>query len=89
MTILFALLFLALGVGAGALHFAAISRDADHLIRGDGSAARAIGRKLGRMALTVTVLILAALHGWVALLAAMAGLLAARQMVLRRLGPSA
>lgn len=78
-------LFLLLGAMAGGVHFAAISRDADALVRG-GPALATAGRWLGRMLLTAAVLAMAALQGWPALLAATAGFLAARQVVVRRLG---
>ena len=67
------------------MHFAAIARDADLLVRG-GSPLAAVGLRLGRMALTVAVLLLAALKGWPILLAAVAGLMVMRQMMIARLG---
>ena len=85
MIALWLFLFALLGAGAGAVHFAALARDADLLVRG-GSVLAAIGLRLGRAALTVAVLLLAALKGWPMLLAAFAGLMAARQMMIARLG---
>ncbi|RDE05603.1 ATP synthase subunit I [Sphingomonas aracearum] len=79
------LLFFALGALAGAVHFAALARDADLLVRG-GSALAVIGLRLGRMLLTVAMLVVAARQGWPALVAASIGTLVARQLVLRRLG---
>jgi len=85
MTALWIALFALLGAGAGAVHFAALARDADLLVRG-GSPLAAIGLRLGRMALTIAVLLLAALKGWPILLAAFAGLMAMRQVMIARLG---
>lgn len=79
------LLFLALGAVAGMAHFAALAGDAAMLVHG-GSAMRAIALRLGRFLLTTVVLLLAALHGWISLLAATAGFMAARGLLLRRLG---
>ena len=85
MTAVIALMFLILGFLAGALHFTLLRRNADLFVSG-GSPLAAIGLQLGRMATTAGVLLIAALNGWVSLLAATAGLMAARQVVVRRLG---
>ncbi|MBP2278501.1 hypothetical protein D9M73_73260 [compost metagenome] len=45
-----------------------------------------LGLRLGRMLLTLGVLLVAARQGWGDLLAAAAGFMAARQVVLHRLG---
>ncbi|WP_240502330.1 ATP synthase subunit I [Sphingomonas panacis] len=66
------------------MHFAMIAKDADLLVHG-GSVLMAIGLKLARLLLTVTLLVVAALQGWPSLLAATTGVLVARQLVLRRL----
>ncbi|WP_454883318.1 ATP synthase subunit I [Sphingomonas oryzagri] len=87
MTALIALLFLALGAIAGATHFTAIAKDADLLVHG-GPVIRAIGLKLGRLLFTATILVLAARHGWIDLLTATIGFMAARQYVIHRLGPT-
>ncbi len=87
-TALLALLFLGCGAVAGAIHFMVIAKDADMLVAG-GSAARIAGLRLGRLVLTVALLALAALQGVTMLLAATGGFMAARQIVLRRLGAGA
>lgn len=79
------LLFALLGGAAGTVHFVAVSRDADLLVRG-GPALAAAGLRVGRLLLTIAVLIAAARQGWPMLLAAAAGFMVARQIVLRRLG---
>ncbi len=77
--------FVLIGAGAGAVHFLAIAREAGLLTQG-GSALAAIGLRVGRILLTVAVLVLASRHGWPALLGATAGFMVARQLVLHRLG---
>ncbi|AOH87281.1 hypothetical protein AWL63_24340 (plasmid) [Sphingomonas panacis] len=72
------------GCSGGTMHFAMIAKDADLLVHG-GSVLMAIGLKLARLLLTVTLLVVAALQGWPSLLAATTGVLVARQLVLRRL----
>jgi hypothetical protein len=84
MIVLVPLVFLMLGAVAGAMHFAMIAKDADLLVHG-GPVLMAIGLKLARLLLTVTLLGVAALQGWPSLLAATIGVLVARQLVLRRL----
>ncbi len=79
------LLFVPLGAAAGAVHFAAISRDADLLVRG-GSPLAALGLRLGRVLLTIVVLVAAARQGLPVLLGAAGGFMVARQIILRRLG---
>ncbi len=88
MTALAALLFLILGAIAGTAHFIAIAKDADLLVHG-GPVIRSIGLRLGRLALTVAILVLAARHGWIDLLSASIGFMAARHYVMRRTGPTA
>lgn len=85
MSVAIILLFALLGAGAGAAHFTAIARDADLLVRG-GSPFVALGLRVGRLLLTIAVLAAAARHGWPVLLAATAGFMAMRQIVLRRFG---
>lgn len=77
--------FILLGGIAGAVHFVVIARDARLLTEG-GSLLVASGLRLGRMLLTVVVLAIAAGQGWPMLLAATAGFMTARLVVLRRLG---
>ena len=79
------LLFLLLGAAAGTAHYLAIAKDADLLAHG-GSIMLSLGLRLGRMLLTLGVLLVAARQGWGGLLAAAAGFMAARQVVLHRLG---
>ncbi|QJU58280.1 ATP synthase subunit I [Sphingomonas sp. AP4-R1] len=85
MSTLTSLLFLALGFAAGLGHFWAIAREADDLVRG-GPAWRLILLRLGRLAVTILVLVIASLQGWPALFAATLGFMAGRQLVLYRLG---
>jgi F1F0 ATPase subunit 2 len=79
------MLFVLIGAGAGAVHFVTIARDAELLTHG-GSAPLVLASRLGRMLLTVAVLVVAARHGWPVLLGATAGFMVARQFVLHRLG---
>lgn len=85
MTILLALLFLGLGAAAGACHFIAIAKGADLFVAG-AFPGWPIALMLGRWALTVAVFWYAARDGAAMLLAAAAGFMAARHMVLRQLG---
>jgi F1F0 ATPase subunit 2 len=85
MTALAALLFLMLGAIAGAAHFIAIAKDADLLVHG-GPVIQSIGLKLSRLVLTVAILVLAARHGWIDLLVATIGFMAARQFAIHRRG---
>jgi hypothetical protein len=78
------ILFVLFGAGAGAAHFLAIAREAALLTHG-GSALAAFALRLGRILLTVAVLVAAARQGWPVLLGATAGFMVARQFVLRRL----
>jgi F1F0 ATPase subunit 2 len=84
MTILLALLFLGLGAGAGACHFIAIAKGA-HLFVSGAMPTWPIALMLGRWALTIAVLWFAAREGAAMLLAAAAGFMGARHMVLQRL----
>jgi len=83
MSVALILLFLLLGAGAGTVHFVALFRDAG--LRG-GSPLAAMALRLGRVLLTIAVLIAAARLGWPVLLGALAGFMVARQVVMRRLG---
>lgn len=86
MTVLLVLLFALLGAVAGGVHFAALSRDADLLVRG-GSAFTVLRLRFVRTVLTVAVLLAAARAGWPTLVAAAIGVMSARQFMLTRLGP--
>jgi F1F0 ATPase subunit 2 len=79
------ILFLLLGAGAGTVHFVALFRDAELLVRG-GSPLAAMALRLGRVLLSIAVLIAAARQGWPMLLGAATGFMVARQVVMRRLG---
>lgn len=79
------LLFLTLGVVAGAVHFVALARDTDLLVRG-GLPVLAMVLRLGRIVLTAMVLVLATRQGWPTLLAAAIGFAIARTLVIRRIG---
>ena len=78
-------LFVLLGAVAGGIHFAALSRDADLLVHG-GSSWAMLGLRLGRIVLTVIILLAATRAGWPMLIAAAIGFMAARQAVLARRG---
>ena len=73
------------GLAAGRLHFAALRSGTEALIR-DGSAGRAALLTLGRFALTIAVLVAAALAGAVPLLAAALGFGLGRAWELRARG---
>ncbi len=79
------ILFVLIGACTGWAHFLAIARDAKLLAYG-GSALVAFTLRLGRMLLTLAILVVAARQGWPVLLGATAGFMVARQLVLRRLG---
>jgi hypothetical protein len=79
------ILVLALGFAVGLAHFAAIAREADLVTHG-GPASRAILLRLGRLAVTILVLVIASRQGWPALLAATTGFMGGRQIMLHRLG---
>lgn len=85
MTITIAGLFLLLGLAAGCAHFQAIAKDAEAIVRGRASPWLALLR-IGRMLVTVAVLALAAWQGGWALLTATLGFMAARQVMIVRLG---
>lgn len=78
-------LFAALGLAAGLVHFVAIDREAVSLV-GRGDLWHLIGLRLGRLLVTVAVLLFASRHGWPSLLAATLGFMAGRQIVMRRMG---
>ncbi len=88
MTLLAPLLFLAVGLGAGALHFALLRRNVELFGRG-GSILAALGLRFGRMAVNGAVLVLAALDDWPSLLACALGVLLVRQAMVRRGGGAA
>lgn len=85
MSIAIASLFLMLGLAVGYAHFLAIAKDAETIVTGRTTAWLAVLR-IGRMLPTVAVLALAAWQGGWALLAAMLGFMAARQVMIARLG---
>ncbi len=80
--VLLIMLFVLIGGGAGTVHFLAIARDAELLTHG-GSPLAAFAWRLGRVLLTVAVLVAAVRQGWPVLLGATAGFMVARQFVLR------
>lgn len=80
------IVFASLGVAAGGMHFVLLGRDAERLVRG-GAALSSIGWRLGRLALTVALLVWAATNGAAPLLAAACGVLVARHLVISRLEP--
>ena len=83
--ILVTLLFLALGGLADTAQFVAIWYDARYRIEG-GALIAIVSLGVGRLVATVLVLLLAAFHGWPALLAAVAGFMSGRHIVMHRLG---
>lgn len=82
------ILFAAAGVAVGAVHFALLGRTVA-LWLGGGSVRAALALQLGRLALTLIVLGLAARAGGPALLACAAGVFVGRSLALRRRGASA
>jgi F1F0 ATPase subunit 2 len=80
------ILFAALGLVAGTVHFMLLGRDADLLVH-RGSPLSACGWRLGRIVITIAVLVWAARNGAAPLLAATSGFFLARHLVVRRLGP--
>lgn len=88
MTLLPPLIFLASGFLTGIAHFYAISKDARLLLHG-GSPLQAFALRLGRICLSVGLLIAGALHGAPALIAALIGFLIARQVFIRCAGAGA
>lgn len=85
MTFLVAVSFLALGAAAGAVHFAMIAWDAGLTVAG-GPASRIAWARIGRLIVSTGTLVLAALSGWLPLLAATLGMMASRQWALHRFG---
>ena len=85
MSLVTPILFLVLGLAVGLGHFAAIAREADHLAHG-GTALSVILFRLGRFANTILMLLIVSRQGWAALLAAAAGFMGGRQIILRRFG---
>jgi hypothetical protein len=83
MTAAFVVFFAALGVAAGAAHFLLLRRTVALWVDG-GSARAVLALQLGRLALTILVLALAARAGWPALIACAAGVFGGRSLVLRR-----
>jgi len=80
-------LFAAAGLAAGLAHFHMVALTARAVTA--GNLARSLAATAGRFALTGPVLVVAALQGAGPLLAAAAGLLAGRRLVMRREGRSA
>jgi len=80
-----AVLFLGLGALSGALHFAMLARDASLLLN-RGTIRIGFNRSI-RLFLSSGMLVLAALSGSLPLLAALAGIMAARQWAIGRYGP--
>jgi hypothetical protein len=85
MTPAWVLIWGAAGALAGALHFLLLRRNVE-LWLGRGSIPAAVALHLARQALTLLVLVFAALHGWPALLGAAAGILCGRVVALRAAG---
>lgn len=81
-----ALLFAAIGTLLGTLHFAALEWNTRLFLRPGGGGWGVIVQLL-RMGLTATGLVACAWNGAMPLVAALAGLLLARQVVLRHAGP--
>jgi hypothetical protein len=74
--------FAALGVAVGLVHFHALRRTADLLVKGRG-AALALALTFARIALTVAVFLWAVTGGALALLSVAAGVMVGRGLVLR------
>jgi hypothetical protein len=88
MTAALVIVFAAVGVAAGAVHFVLLDRSVA-LWLGGGSVRAALPLQLGRTALTLSILVLAARAGWPALLACAAGVFLGRMLVLRQAGARA
>lgn len=88
MSVALPLLFLAAGGAAGTIHFAGLWHET-RLFATGGPLLRIGALRFGRTALTIATLLAAALQGWPALLAAAAGFMAARRIMVRRLGEAA
>ncbi|MGP8232091.1 MAG: ATP synthase subunit I [Methylovirgula sp.] len=74
------------GAGAGIAHFGLLRKNVDLFLSG-GSAMRAVVLQIGRLAVTGLTLYVAVRFGGVlVLLAALAGFLSARQLMLRQIG---
>jgi len=87
MSALAALPFLALGAAVGAVHFTLLARDAE-LLLGETRMWRLLGLRGARLLLSGAMLLLAARCGAMSLLAALAGLLAARHWAIKSYGPA-
>lgn len=72
-----------LGLAFGYVHFASLERVA-RMFMGDGPLWRAVGLQLARLAALAVLMVGLALLGVAALLAGMFGVIAAREIVLRR-----
>ncbi len=84
MKLLLLAFFLGLGAAGGAAHFHALAKDAAFTLQ--GGTAKAIGLKAARLLLTAGLLTFAAQQGALPLLAATIGFMAARHIVIRRMG---
>jgi hypothetical protein len=78
-------LFIVVGLAAGLLHFGLLRRNAELFMRG-GAVSRALGLLVIRFTLTAAALIFAVRFGAWSLMTCALGILAARQMALRRAG---
>jgi hypothetical protein len=85
MTVALPAFFLLAGGFVGAIHFAMVAADARALVTGEGML-RTIVFRLGRVALSGGLLVVAARSGAPSLIAAAAGMLAARQWAIARFG---
>jgi hypothetical protein len=79
-TLLQICLFLAVGFGAGAVHWIGLRQNVAAYL-GRGRLAPALGLHIGRFVLTIAVFVVAAQFGAPAILAALAGFLVSRYMV--------
>lgn len=82
-----ALLFSGIGALLGGAHFAGLRWNARRFLAG-GMPWRALLLQLARMGITATALLACARIGALPLLAALAGLLLARRIALRKVGPT-
>lgn len=74
------------GAGAGIMHFGLLRKNVDVFLSG-GSVMRAVTLQTGRLVLTgVTLYVAARFGGGLVLLAALAGFLPARHLMLRQIG---
>ena len=78
----------ALGLGVGSVHFASLGR-VTRLFMGAGPVWQALGLQLARLAALAALLVALALIDAGALLAGLVGVIAAREIVLRRVRKAA